>query len=139
MDYLLRYRALLKPSDVLYLAIRSIMYLIIALGLFLLIKEMFYRELSFENLVKNTTIRVLELVILYEIFRAVLSIFEYQRVKLTFLVDACISFMIRELIIVIYSGKLNPELSLSLGAVLLVLALLRIVVVRFSPEVKHEV
>jgi len=115
------------------------MYLIIALGLFLLIKEMFYRELSFENLVKNTTIRVLELVILYEIFRAVLSIFEYQRVKLTFLVDACISFMIRELIIVIYSGKLNPELSLSLGAVLLVLALLRIVVVRFSPEVKHEV
>jgi uncharacterized membrane protein (DUF373 family) len=139
VDYLLRYRALLKPSDVLYLAIRSIMYLIIALGLFLLIKEMFYRELSFENLVKNTTIRVLELVILYEIFRAVLSIFEYQRVKLTFLVDACISFMIRELIIVIYSGKLNPELSLSLGAVLLVLALLRIVVVRFSPEVKHEV
>lgn len=92
-------------------------------------------ELTFNNLVKKLTIRILELVILYEIFRAVLSIFEYHRVKLTFLVDASISFMLRELIIAVYSEKLNVNMSISISLIMITLALLRVLVVKFSPSI----
>ena len=110
------------------------MYLLIIFGIALLVKELDLGSLSFHVLVKELTVRILELVVLYELFKAVMSIFEHERVKLIFLVDASISFILRELIIVIYSNKLTLELSMSLALILLVLGLLRIGVVRFSPD-----
>lgn len=141
VESLLRYSQIVNPSLVLYYSIRVLTYGVIFLGLFLLLVEIFSMELSFENLVKKLTIRILELVILYEIFRAVLGIFEYHRVKLTFLVDASISFMLRELIITVYSGKLDIHMSISIGIIMFILALLRIVVVKFSPssETRQEI
>ncbi|MCS7277959.1 MAG: phosphate-starvation-inducible PsiE family protein [Aquificaceae bacterium] len=137
MEFLLRYKEFVSPSQALYYSLKLLMYSVIFLGLFLLIGEIFSTKLTFDGLVKKLTVRILELVILYEIFRAVLSIFEYHRVKLTFLVDASISFMLRELIIAVYSGRLDINLSISVGVILFILALLRITVVRFSPSVER--
>ncbi|MCS6958211.1 MAG: phosphate-starvation-inducible PsiE family protein [Aquificaceae bacterium] len=137
VEFLLRYKEFVSPSQALYYSLKLLMYSVIFLGLFLLIGEIFSTKLTFDGLVKKLTVRILELVILYEIFRAVLSIFEYHRVKLTFLVDASISFMLRELIIAVYSGRLDINLSISVGVILFILALLRITVVRFSPSVER--
>ncbi len=123
-----------KLSKVIHTLLRVTMYLLIIFGIALLVKELDLGSLSFHVLVKELTVRILELVVLYELFKAVMSIFEHERVKLIFLVDASISFILRELIIVIYSNKLTLELSMSLALILLVLGLLRIGVVRFSPD-----
>ena len=123
-----------KLSKVIHTLLRVTMYLLIVFGIALLVKELDLGSLSFHVLVKELTVRILELVVLYELFKAVMSIFEHERVKLIFLVDASISFILRELIIVIYSNKLTLELSMSLALILLVLGLLRIGVVRFSPD-----
>jgi len=123
-----------KVSGAIHTLLKIIMYALIVLGIFLLVKELDFGSLSFHVLVKELTVRILELVVLYELFKAVMSILEHERVKLIFLVDASISFILRELIIVIYSGKLTLELAMALALVLLVLGLLRIGVVRFSPD-----
>lgn len=136
MEFLLKYKEFVSPSQALYYSLKLLMYGVIFLGLFLLLGEIFSTKLTFDSLVKKLTVRILELVILYELFRAVLSIFEYHRVKLTFLVDASISFMLRELIIAVYSGRLDINLSISVGVILFILALLRITVVKFSPSVE---
>ncbi len=54
--------------------------------------------------------------------------------------DASISFMLRELIMAVYSGKLDVDMSIPTSVIMFMLALLRIVVVKFSPsiETKHE-
>ncbi len=135
MESLFKYNYIVSPSQILHYSVRVLTYSVIFLGLFLLLVELYSMELTFNNLVKKLTIRILELVILYEIFRAVLSIFEYHRVKLTFLVDASISFMLRELIIAVYSEKLNVSMSISISLIMITLALLRVLVVKFSPSV----
>lgn len=69
---------------------------------------------------------VLSLFILIELSRSLVDYFEVNRLRLTFIVDAGIVFVLREIMIKLFQHKLPPEEIYALSALLLVLGMLRI-------------
>ncbi|RLJ70953.1 uncharacterized membrane protein (DUF373 family) [Hydrogenivirga caldilitoris] len=78
-------------------------------------------------------VKLLNILIIYEIFVTLTSAFELQRIKLTYVVDTAIVFFIRELIVLTFSNKEIPTQSaLTFGGIILALGLLRLITIRFS-------
>ena len=69
---------------------------------------------------------VLTLFILIELSRSLVEYFNTNRLRLTFIVDATIVFVLRELMIQLYEHKILPDQILSLSALLFVLGAIRI-------------
>lgn len=80
---------------------------------------------------------VLTLFILIELSRTLVDYFTTQRLRMTFIVDAAIVFLLREIMIKIFEHKITPEEVYALSVLLLVLTILRIgSVVVFQREKK---
>lgn len=75
----------------------------------------------------NIIADVLSLFILIELSRSLVDYFEVNRLRLTFIVDAGIVFVLREIMIQLFQDKLEPQEIYALSALLLVLGMLRIV------------
>lgn len=69
---------------------------------------------------------VLTLFILVELSRSLVDYFDANRLRLTFIVDAGIVFVLREIMIKLFEHKLSVEEILALSALLLVLGALRV-------------
>ena len=69
---------------------------------------------------------VLTLNTLGELSRSLVDYFDVNRLRLTFIVDAGIVFVLREVMIKLSEGKLSVEETLALSGLLLVLGLLRL-------------
>lgn len=69
---------------------------------------------------------VLTLYVLIELSRSLSEYFHSQKLRLTFISDAAIVFIIRELLIAMYKHEATPDLLYSYSAVLFVLGLIRI-------------
>jgi len=70
---------------------------------------------------------VLSLFILIELSRSLVSYFDCHRIRLTFIVDAGIVFVLRELMIKLFQDKLAVEQMYAISALLLVLGILRLI------------
>ncbi len=80
---------------------------------------------------------VLTLFILIELSRSLVDYFTTHRLRMTFIVDAAIVFVLREIMIKLFEHKITPEELYALSALLLVLSILRIgSVVVFQREKK---
>lgn len=73
----------------------------------------------------NTISDVLSLFILVELSRSLVYYFDNRRFRITFIVDAGIVFVLREIMIKLYQDKLNVDQVYALSALLLVLGVLR--------------
>ena len=69
---------------------------------------------------------VLSLFILVELSRSLVDYFEVNRLRMTFIVDAAIVFVLREIMIQLFQDKLVPAEIYSMSVLLLVLSALRI-------------
>ncbi len=69
---------------------------------------------------------VLTLFILIELSRSLVEYFNTKRLRMTFIVDAAIVFVMREVMIKLFEHKATPEEIYALSALLLVLTVLRI-------------
>jgi uncharacterized membrane protein (DUF373 family) len=69
---------------------------------------------------------VLSLFILIELSRSLVDYFDTQRVRMTFIVDAALVFVLRELMIGLFEHKLPPEKIYAMSILLLVLGALRV-------------
>ncbi len=69
---------------------------------------------------------VLTLYILVELSRSLVEYFNSHKLRLTFIVDAAIVFVIREILIGLFKHNLKPEMIYALTALILVLGILRI-------------
>ena len=69
---------------------------------------------------------VLTLFILIELSRSLVEYFNTKRLRMTFIVDAAIVFVLREVMIKLFEHKVTPEEIYALSALLLVLTALRI-------------
>jgi len=69
---------------------------------------------------------VLSLFILVELSRSLVDYFEAQRLRMTFIVDAGIVFVLREIMIGLFQHKSTPAEIYALSALLFVLGALRI-------------
>jgi len=75
---------------------------------------------------QNIVFNVLTLFILVELSRSLIEYFNINRLRLTFIVDATIIFVLRELMIQLFEHKILPDQILSLSALLFVLGAIRI-------------
>lgn len=83
---------------------------------------------------------ILTMFVVIELLKSIVEYFEIHRLKITFIVDAAVVFVLREIMIGLYKHDLHaPELA-ALALLLLVMGAFRIAAVRFSPEpgVHHE-
>lgn len=78
-------------------------------------------------------VETLMLLAVVEVFRTTLAYFSEGRVKVTFIVDTILVVMLTEVISQWFKGGQWPELAV-LGAILLVLGIMRVVAVRCSPR-----
>jgi len=69
---------------------------------------------------------VLTLYVLIELSRSLVEYFSTRKLRLTFVVDAAIVFVIREVLIGLFKHEIEPQMLYAFSAFLLVLAALRI-------------
>jgi uncharacterized membrane protein (DUF373 family) len=69
---------------------------------------------------------VLTLYILVELSRSLVDYFHHRKIRITFIVDAAIVFIIREILIALFKHKIEVDMIYALSALLLVLSALRI-------------
>jgi len=69
---------------------------------------------------------VLTLFILIELARSLFEYFTEKRIRLVFIIDAAIVFILRHIMIELFNHKLDPATSYALGFLLLVLGIIRI-------------
>ncbi len=107
------------------------MMLVITLGmvigvfsLFVDIRDMlFARELT-EGYLKIIS-GVLTLFIMIELLRSIVEYFSARRLRMTFIVDAALVFVLREIMIKLFEHKILPEELYAMSALILVLTVLR--------------
>ena len=93
--------------------------------LFLLLLELF-RDANIAEGYLHVVSEVLSLFVLIELSRSLVEYFSVNRLRLTFIVDAAIVFVLREVMIGLFETKLAVDKIYALSALLLVLGLLRI-------------
>ncbi len=90
---------------------------------------------------KNAIVSVLNLFILIEFFRGILSYFEFDRLKLSYITDAVLVFIIREVMMAAFYHRLDLKLSLAYSLIIAALVLLRTLSIIYTPDrekVRHK-
>jgi len=85
---------------------------------------------GFNKIVTN----VLTLFIVIEFFKTFADYSRHERIKLTDITDVTILIAMREVTVGLYSRSLGFETIFALSALLLVLGVIRVLAVRYSPE-----
>ena len=87
-------------------------------------------EIGLTKIVTN----VLTFFVVIEFFKTFADYSRYERVKLTDITDVTILIVMREVTVGLYSKSFGFETIFALSALLLVLGIIRVLAVRFSPE-----
>lgn len=86
----------------------------------------------------NIITDVLTLYILVELSRSLVEYFNTHKLRLTFIVDAAIVFVLREILIALFKHELKPDMIYAFSVLLLVLGALRIgSIVVYQREKNH--
>lgn len=77
---------------------------------------------------------LLSMFVVIELLKSIVEYFEIHRLKITFILDAALVFVLREVMIGLYKHEIHAAEIAALALMLLVLGAVRIAAVRFSPE-----
>jgi uncharacterized membrane protein (DUF373 family) len=77
---------------------------------------------------------ILSMFVVIELLRSVIDYFEVHRIKITFILDAAVVFVLREVMIGLYEHAVHAAELAALAALLLVMGAFRIAAVRFPPR-----
>ncbi len=80
---------------------------------------------------------VLSMFVVIELLRSILEYADSHRIRITFVLDAALVFLVREVMIGLYKHALGASEVAALAVLLLVLGAVRLTTVRFSPDVPH--
>jgi uncharacterized membrane protein (DUF373 family) len=77
---------------------------------------------------------ILSMFVVIELLKSIIEYFEVHRLKITFILDAALVFVLREVMIGLYGHTIHAAEIAAIALLLLVLGAVRIAAVRFSPE-----
>lgn len=77
---------------------------------------------------------ILTLFIVIELFKTFADYSKHERIKLTYITDATILIVMREITVGLYSQSFGYQMLLALTLLLFVLGIMRVLAVRYSPE-----
>ncbi|AKB28615.1 hypothetical protein MSSIT_1896 [Methanosarcina siciliae T4/M] len=123
-----------QVTDVITTVILYILLLALILGMAKTLLEI--RFIIFESLesgFNHMVTSVLTVFIVIDLFKAFVDYHEHDRIKLTDITDATILIVLREIAVGLYSQKFGYEFILSLAVLLLVLGIIRVLAVKYSP------
>lgn len=121
----------MKIFDRVVAVVFGMMMLVITVGLIIGVASLFLgigdllveRKLTagYQQIISD----VLTLFIMIELLRSIVEYFSAKRLRMTFIVDAAIVFVLREIMIKLFEHKITPDEMYSMSALLLVLTALR--------------
>ncbi|MBN2488374.1 MAG: phosphate-starvation-inducible PsiE family protein [Methanosarcinaceae archaeon] len=76
----------------------------------------------------------LNLFIVIEFFKTLHDYSKYERIKLTFIIDATILIVLREISVGLFTRNLDYMMILALSVLLTVMGAVRVMAVRYSPQ-----
>ncbi|AKB32530.1 hypothetical protein MSSIH_1840 [Methanosarcina siciliae HI350] len=123
-----------QVTDAITTVILYILLLALILGMAKTLLEI--RFIIFESLesgFNHMVTSVLTVFIVIDLFKAFVDYHEHDRIKLTDITDATILIVLREIAVGLYSQKFGYEFILSLAVLLLVLGIIRVLAVKYSP------
>jgi uncharacterized membrane protein (DUF373 family) len=85
---------------------------------------------AFDLMVTN----ILSMFIVIELLRSIIEYFAVRRLKITFITDAALVFVLREIMIGLYEHNLETSMIVALAVLILVIGVLRTLAVVFSPK-----
>jgi uncharacterized membrane protein (DUF373 family) len=85
---------------------------------------------AFDMMVTN----ILSMFIVIELLRSIIEYFTVHRLKITFITDAALVFVLREVMIGLYRHTLQTGAIIALSALILVIGCIRTLAIVFSPE-----
>ena len=88
---------------------------------------------SLESGFNHMVTSVLTVFIVIDLFKAFVDYHEHDRIKLTDITDATILIVLREIAVGLYSQEFGSEFVLSLATLLLVLGIMRVLAIKYSP------
>lgn len=121
----------MKIFDRVVAVVFGVMMLVITIGLVIGVASLF---LDIGNLLVEHKLTagyqqiisdVLTLFIMIELLRSIVEYFSAKRLRMTFIVDAAIVFVLREIMIKLFEHKITPDEIYAMSALLLVLTGLR--------------
>jgi uncharacterized membrane protein (DUF373 family) len=93
---------------------------------------------GFDIMVTN----ILSMFIVVELLRSIIEYLEIRRLKITFIIDAAIVFILREVMVGTYQHKMGALEIASMAVLLLVMGGIRALAIVYSPDkrevMKHE-
>ena len=90
---------------------------------------------GFDLMVTN----ILSMFVVMELLKGIIEYFEVHRLKITFITDAAIVFILREVMIGLYQHKMAASEGAVLGGLLLVIGVIRTLAIVYSPDRNREV
>ena len=90
---------------------------------------------GFDLMVTN----ILSMFVIIELLRSIIEYFELQRLRITFIIDAAIVFVLREIMIGLYQHTLASMDVIALAVLILIIGGLRTLAIVFSPQKAREV
>jgi uncharacterized membrane protein (DUF373 family) len=85
---------------------------------------------AFDMMVTN----ILSMFIVIELLRSIMEYFTVHRLKITFIIDAALVFVLREIMIGLYEHSFESGMLMALAVLILVIGGLRTLAVIYSPE-----
>ena len=110
----------------------GVMMTIIILVLFIGIADLFVdiRDLVVEHKIRSGYLEiiydVLTLFVMIELLRSLAEYFSSKRLRMTFIADAAIVFVLREVMIKLFEGKADPGQLYAMSALIVALTVLRV-------------
>jgi uncharacterized membrane protein (DUF373 family) len=90
--------------------------------------------LGFNLLVTN----ILSMFIIVELLRSIIEYFEIHRVRITFIIDGALVFILREIMIGIYEHKMGALEIISLSFLLLIIGVIRALAIVYPPKLNKD-
>jgi uncharacterized membrane protein (DUF373 family) len=85
---------------------------------------------GFDRMITN----ILSLFVVVELLRSILEYFDHHRIRLTFITDAALVFILREIMIGLFQHSLTARELLALAALILATGGVRTLAVVYSPD-----
>jgi uncharacterized membrane protein (DUF373 family) len=90
---------------------------------------------GFDLMVTN----ILSMFVVIELLRSIIEYIELHRVKITFITDAAIVFVLREAMVGLYNHSLASRDIIALSVLMLIIGSIRTLAIVYSPEKSKEV
>ncbi len=81
---------------------------------------------------------ILSMFVVIELLRSIIEYFELHRLKITFITDAALVFVLREVMIGLYQHSLKSREIVALAVLMLIIGGIRTLAIVFSPEKAKE-